>query len=196
MLSGIILAAGESHRMGKTIKALLQINDTSFIEYIINLMSKAPIDELIVVLGAHHEKLLEKIKNYPVKIVYNDNWPEGQISSLRVGIHSLSPLSEAVMFTLVDHPFVLQSTYNKLYNEWLKDKTRIVLPSYHMRKGHPAIFPSALYKKILNQNLKHGARDLLEQYRNLISYVLVDDEGTVRDIDTIEDYQTIINKVK
>ena len=128
------------------------------------------------------------------KVVINHNWQEGQLSSLRMGIINLSPQSEGIIFTPVDHPLVLQSTYNRLCNEWKKDKTRIVLPSYHMRKGHPAIFPASLYNEILCKNFEHGARDILELRRDIIHYVIIEDEGTVRDIDTLEDYNTLIKE--
>jgi len=192
MLSGIILAAGESHRMKGKIKALLTIDSLTFIEHIITLMSKAPIDEIIVVLGAHTDKIIEKIKDYSVKVVINNKWKNGQISSLRAGILNLSPQSEGIIFTPVDHPLVLQSTYNILCEEWKKDKTKIILPSYHMRKGHPAIFPSTLYNEILTKNLEQGARDILKYHNNIIRYVIVEDEGTVRDIDTMDDYNDLI----
>ena len=117
MLSGIILSAGDSSRMQGMVKALLDLNGKSFIENIIENMKGLSLCELVVVAGAHSDKIRERVKVYGVKVVVNDNWKEGQISSLRVGIKSLSSESEGVIFTLVDHPSVAFSTYQKLVSK-------------------------------------------------------------------------------
>jgi molybdenum cofactor cytidylyltransferase len=191
MLSGIILSAGESSRMHGRVKALLDLNGKSFIENIIENMSCLPLGELIIVLGAHSEEVNEKLKRYDIKVVVNDEWEKGQIYSLRAGIGHLSPESEGVMFTLVDHPLVTILTYKKLVDAWMGDKSRIVLPSYNMRKGHPAIFPGFLYSELLDRDLPGGARDLLKEYRDIIRFVTVDDPGIVKDVDTIGDYNRL-----
>jgi molybdenum cofactor cytidylyltransferase len=191
MLSGIILSAGESSRMQGLVKALLELKGKSFIENIIDKMRGLPLGELIVVLGANRGEILEKVKVYDVRVVVNDNWKEGQISSLRIGIQNLSSASEGVMFTLADHPTVTFSTYKKLFDVWMGDKSSIVLPSYNMRKGHPTILPGFLYGQILGRELSGGARDLFKENRDIIRYVTVDDPGVVKDVDTIEDYNNL-----
>jgi CTP:molybdopterin cytidylyltransferase MocA len=110
MLSGLILAAGESKRMEGRPKALLLIDGESFLGRIINRMSNADIGELVVVLGADHERIEAEVNLGGARRVINKNWKQGQLSSLRIGIKSLSTFSEGVLFTLVDHPLVRTST--------------------------------------------------------------------------------------
>lgn len=191
MLSGIILSAGESSRMPGRVKALLVLNGKTFIENIIENMSDIPLGELILVLGAHSDEIRDRVKGYKIKIVVNDNWKEGQIESLRTGIRNLSSKCEGFMFTLVDHPLVTLFTYKILVEIWVCDKSRIVLPSYNMRKGHPAIFPGFLFDEILSRKLPGGAREILKENREIIRFVTVDDPGIVKDIDTIEDYNSL-----
>lgn len=191
MLSGIILSAGESSRMGGRVKALLDLNGKTFIENIIDNMSDISLSELILVLGAYSDEIIDRVKGYKIKIVINDNWKEGQIESLRAGIRNLSSECEGVMFTLVDHPLVTPSTYKKLVDMWASDKSRIVLPSYNMRKGHPAVFPGFLFDAILNRELPGGAREMLKENREIIRFVTVDDPGIVKDVDTIEEYNRL-----
>ncbi len=191
MLSGIILAAGESSRMKGKIKALLYIDGVTFIEKIVKDMLDSQIDEIFVVLGAYYNEIAKYISPYPVEILRNDDWQSGQLSSLRVALRNLSPDSEGMIFTLVDHPLVRVSTYVKLKERWMGSRDKIVLPLYNGRKGHPTIFPSSLYNELLYGQLPNGARDILYKHRDLIDYVPVDDIGVVRDIDTEEDYKSI-----
>ena len=191
MLSGIILSAGESRRMGGRVKALLDLNGKTFVENIIENMSDISLGELILVLGAHSDEIRERVKGYNIRIVINDSWKMGQIESLRAGIRNLSSESEGVMFTLVDHPMVTLSTYKKLVDIWSGDKSRIVLPSYNMRKGHPAVFPGFLLDDVLSGEFPGGARDIFKENREIIRYVTVDDPGIVKDVDTMEDYNRL-----
>lgn len=194
MLSGMILAAGESRRMEGRVKALLLIDGESFLERIINSMSNADIGELVVVLGADHEKIEAEVNMMCARIVINKNWEQGQLSSLRAGINNLSSSSEGVLFTLVDHPLVKVSTYVELAERWKEKKENIVIPSYRGRKGHPTIFPRRLYRNILEGEYQLGARNIIKNEGSSVLFVQVDDPGVVQDIDTIEDYRRLIKE--
>jgi len=193
LISGIILSAGKSSRMEGLIKPLLKFKGKTFIETIIESMEKAGLDEIIVVLGANKERILSEV-DIKDKVVFNENWQEGQISSLREGILNVKDRSEGIIFTPVDHPVVKENTYKKLIEIWNKEKDKIVIPLYNGRKGHPTIFPRRFFNKILNGNLENGARDIIRNNINSVKYVPVDDEGVIIDIDTIFDYKKFVEK--
>jgi molybdenum cofactor cytidylyltransferase len=182
--------------MGERVKALLPIGDTTFIERIVYHLQQSEIEELIVVLGAQHEQILQKLKPEVFKVQINDRWEKGQLSSLRLGIGNLSHRSEGVLFTLVDHPLVQIATYRTLIDFWKKDKRRIVIPTYRGRKGHPAIFPAHLYEALQHQELPNGARDIIRSERDSVFFVPVPDSGVVDDIDTLEDYRSLIGDLE
>ena len=109
MISGIVLAGGESRRMGSP-KALLDYHGRTFIENICNAFVTAGVDELIVVLGAHEheEKIRAAVPDHlTLQVRVNPRHRLGQLSSLMVGIYALSSESEAAVVNLVDHPLVL-----------------------------------------------------------------------------------------
>jgi molybdenum cofactor cytidylyltransferase len=191
MLSGLILAAGESKRMEGRPKALLLIDGESFLGRIINRMSNADIGELVVVLGADHERIEAEVNMRGARTVINRNWKQGQFSSLRTGINSLSIFSEGVLFTLVDHPLVRTSTYVELAERWKENRERVVVPSYEGRKGHPTIFPRRLYRHILEDEYPLGARSIIKNEGSSVLFVRVDDPGVIQDIDTVEDYRRL-----
>jgi len=188
LLSGLILSAGASSRMKGRIKALLPLKGKTFLDTIIAHMRRLPLSEIVVILGAHADKVKEEADLKGISVLVNDNWSAGQLSSLRTGIRNLSDSSEGILFTLVDHPLVREETYRVLIEVWQKDKSRIVLPSFNCRKGHPAVFPKDVCDIILKEELREGARTVLTAMKERVLYVTVDDPGVVRDVDTPEDY--------
>jgi molybdenum cofactor cytidylyltransferase len=127
--------------------------------------------------------------------VLNSEWQGGQLSSLRVGIQNLSRQSSGVLFTPVDHPLVREETYALLIELWNRDRTRIVIPKYMDRKGHPAIFPQRVFKRVLHGVLPNGAREIIYEEWDSVAFIPVDDPGVVWDIDTPEDYERLIGRL-
>ena len=106
MISAILLAAGESRRMGSA-KALLDYQGQTFIARICNAFLTSGVDELIVVLGARAEEIGHALPVHPaLRTVINSRYCQGQLSSLMVGIGAFSPESEAAVVNLVDHPMI------------------------------------------------------------------------------------------
>jgi molybdenum cofactor cytidylyltransferase len=195
MLSAVVLAAGESRRMGSQLKALLPVQGRSFLAQILLTLGQNDMGELMVVLGYGHERIESEVDLSAARIVVNENWPEGQLSSLRAAVENLSPRSEAMLFHPVDQPLVRPSTFSLLIEEWRQHRNRIVLPRHGDRKGHPAIFPSRLYEPLLHDRLEGGARDLIYREMSEVHFVSVADPGVLQDIDTPEDYENLIGEL-
>jgi len=195
MLSAIILAAGESKRMGRYIKALLPVHGITFLEKILENLDQPEIGETFVILGSGVDEIHRAVNPGKAKFLINEDWRSGQLGSLRVGVSHLSQESEAVLFTPVDHPLVERSTYRKLIDFWRSQRAGIVVPTYRGRKGHPALFPRRVYGALLNDELFGGARDILDREQESVSYVEVSDPGVVQDIDTLEDFRRLIGEL-
>jgi CTP:molybdopterin cytidylyltransferase MocA len=86
MINAIVLAAGQSKRMGK-LKPLLRFNDTTFLEHIISVLKLSDVDKITVVLGAEAETIKESVDLPGISIVINKDYLRGQLSSLTAGIH-------------------------------------------------------------------------------------------------------------
>src|ERR1051326_4828550 len=114
MISGILLAAGESRRMGSP-KALLRYQGQTFIGRGCTALLTAGVEELVVVLGARAPELRQALPPHPrLRTVENPRYFQGQLSSLMAGIGALSPGSEAAVVNLVDHPLVTAETITAL----------------------------------------------------------------------------------
>jgi CTP:molybdopterin cytidylyltransferase MocA len=195
LLSSVVLAAGESKRMGSLLKALLPLRESTFLEVVVKTMMEAGSDEVLVVTGHAHEKIRASVKLPGARLLVNVDWKNGQLSSLQTAVRALSPESEGMLFTPVDHPLVDVSTYRTLIERWNEQCDRMVIPRYEGRKGHPAIFPSRLYKPLLHDDLEGGARDLIYCEIDRVLFVPVNDPGVIEDIDTPEDYRRLIGEL-
>jgi len=196
MLYGVVLSAGGSERMGGFPKALLRINNRYFIEHIISeIASVQDIGKIYVVLGYKSKEIIKNtdINKNSIEVLINKHWKTGQLSSLRIAIKNTPEDTTGILFTLVDHPLVKNATYRLLVEKHQKHSDRIIIPTYRGRKGHPTVFPRRLFPTLLGEELPGGARDLIYREAKNVIFVPVEDEGTVIDIDTEEDYQRYIS---
>jgi molybdenum cofactor cytidylyltransferase len=192
MISGILLAAGESRRMGSP-KALLRYQGKTFIERICQAFLTAGVDELIVVLGARADQLRQALPAHPkLRVVVNPRYFQGQLSSLMAGISALSPGSEAAVVNLVDHPLVSPETIKTLMTSFRAKPLPIVIAAYNGKRGHPVLFSSQVYGEILAAPLDHSAKVVVRKDPSRVREISLDDPGIVADIDTPEDYRRYV----
>jgi len=196
MISGILLAAGESRRMGSA-KALLYYQGQTFIERICQAFLTAGVDELIVVLGARADKLRSALPVHPaLRVVVNPRYFQGQLSSLMTGIGALVPESEAAVVNLVDHPLVSADTIKTLISSFRESPLPILIASYQGKRGHPVVFSSQVYGEILAAPLDQGAKVVVRKDPTRVREIPLDDPGILADIDTPEDYQRYVGPAR
>lgn len=189
MISGILLAAGESRRMGSP-KALLPYEGQTFIARICHAFLTAGVGELIVVLGAWEEKLRPALPQHPaLRTVVNSQYRLGQLSSLTRGLGALSPESEAAVMNLVDHPLISAETIAALIASFRADPLPIIIASHQGKRGHPVLFSSQVYGELLAAPLDKGAKVVVRKDPARVREVPLDDPGILADIDTPEDYR-------
>ncbi|NQS89437.1 nucleotidyltransferase family protein [Patescibacteria group bacterium] len=194
MLSGILLAAGESKRMG-SLKALLPLSskeyekeDTFFSIILKNLHFAC--DEIILVLGYQANLIKREVAllNLKVRIVVNQEYEKGQLSSLRAAIRKVSPNCKGILLALVDHPLVKKETYQLLRAKAFQEKDKIIIPTYKGKNGHPVIFSSLFFPELMKAPLDQGARYVVRNHTEKIIFLPVEDEGVIFNIDTPEKY--------
>ncbi|MCU1262977.1 MAG: hypothetical protein JWO80_5862 [Bryobacterales bacterium] len=176
--AGLILAAGESRRMGRP-KALLPFRGENFLDHLIGLFS-AYCSPVIVVLGHEADTIRAAVKR-EAEIVVNSGYRQGQITSMQCGLRVVPADAPGVLFTLVDHPDPSPGTIQKLFSQAL-----INIPVRGGRKGHPVFFHSKLIPEFLAVPLESDARQVFRARASETRYVAVDDPGVLDDIDDPE----------
>ena len=200
MISAILLAAGQSKRMGKENKLTKKINGTPLINHSIKNILASAVDELIIVLG-HEKEIIEKfiIINKKIKITFNKNYESGIASSIKIGLDNLSKKNESFFIALADMPMVNQNIYNKLikskYNYNKKKspmhKKEIIIPTYEGRNGNPILFSRFIKNKIMDIKGDFGAKKVIELFPDKILYVPFKNNSIILDFDNQENFENL-----
>lgn len=184
----MILAAGESTRMGAT-KQLLPFGESTLLETVIGNLRRSPVDEIIVVLGSSADEIRGKIGSDQVRIVINPQFREGMGTSLRCGIAQVS--SDAALVVLADQPFVETATINRLIEQYRDGNPQIVIPVYRGFRGNPVLLDRSVFPEIMGLSGDIGCRAIFGGHSENILKVPVDDVGVLLDIDTREDFEKL-----
>jgi molybdenum cofactor cytidylyltransferase len=190
-IAGIILSAGASRRMG-TPKALLQLDGEGFLDRLIGLFREAAIP-VIVVLGHQAEQIRTGIqRGSDARLVVNPAPERGMLSSLQCGLEAVFPEAEAVMFTPVDHPNLENSTLEKLVRRFESERSSVTIPTYQGKHGHPVLIARPLITELLALPTTAQASDVIHRYRSQTSYVAVEDQAVMTDIDDRAAYAELL----
>lgn len=191
MIAGLILAAGESSRMGLD-KALLTYQGKTFLENIILTLRDAGIERIAAVLGHHAEEIQKATDLEGVEVVVNSEYRRGQTSSLQAGLRALeSPALEAVVLCLVDHPAVSATTVQKLVESFGQSHSPVVIPTHQGERGHPVVISAAVFPELLSLGSEAGANTIIRKYRAATQTIEVEDASVLLDVDEPETYRRV-----
>ena len=195
MLPGVILAAGDSTRMGSPKALLLTRDGRPFVAAIAETFAAAGITEIVVVTGRDHERITAALAHErlpaPPEVVRNLDPSRGQLSSLLLGIDSLPAAAPAAVVTLVDVPLMTAETVSLVISEWRRTGAPIVRPAIGERHGHPVVFDRRLFQELRQAPLDVGAKAVFLAHSAEIVNVPVTDTGCLVDVDTPADYEAL-----
>ncbi len=189
MLIPVILAAGESSRMGCP-KPYLRLPEGAFVEVIAARLHEAGVSANgVIVFNPAHRDLLDAARLPHFRAVPNHNRELGPLHSLHLAIGHI-PKASGVILCLADHPLVAVFTYGLMADAHAESPNEIILPAYEGRTGHPVILPSALFEGILelDPRLPGGLGRFLAGHPLPSRTISVDDPGILADLDTREEY--------
>jgi molybdenum cofactor cytidylyltransferase len=192
MIVAVVLAAGESSRMGRP-KALLRVDGQTFIERIVAALQASRVGKVLLILGHNADAIKAEIRHLPVNVVVNEDYARGQLSSLVTAIQALQREKvDGILVHLVDHPFLDSGLVNRMIDRFYESKKLIVLPCYKGQRGHPVLFSSELFPELLSAPLDRGAKGVVRAHRGDTLEVETEDEGVILDIDTPEEYRQYV----
>jgi molybdenum cofactor cytidylyltransferase len=189
-ISGLILGAGASQRLGPP-KQLLPFRGTTMLGWVVDQAERAAgLDELVVVLGRAADQIRERVDFGLARVVENPVFTEGCASSYRAGLAALNPDSEAIMIILGDQPGIAPEIIDELASEWRRGEAPIALCSYDGRKGHPMIFARSMFDQLETLHGDKAAWKLVDANAELVQEVhfnlpFPDDINTPADVERL-----------
>ena len=195
-VSAIVLAAGESRRMGGINKLMLAVEGEPLLRHTVKTLLASRLGEVVVVLGHQAEEARILLHELEVRTVVNSHYREGQMSSVHCGLETLTRPCDGVMICLVDQPLLTAQDIDVLIDAFGRRGASILVPTYEGRRGNPIVLAYAHRAEILGGGRNLGCKRLIESNPQLVSTVEMDVDHVVFDLDTPEDYASLQARLK
>ena len=193
-ITAILLAAGESSRMGQP-KPLLPWGGLPLIQYQIASLSEASASPIVVVLGHNSEDIAPYVENSPtLQTVINPDYAEGKTTSIRLGVSQVLDDVDGILLLAVDQPRPADLV-RRVIEEHLRSGALITHPTYNGRGGHPIIFAGSLKSELLaiTEELQ-GIREVVGRHQDSIRTVAVESPIARVDLNTMGDYESALRE--
>jgi molybdenum cofactor cytidylyltransferase len=161
MITGIVLAAGSSTRLGHP-KQLVQVRGNSLLRHAVECCTEGGCTPVVVVLGASSETIRPELRGLRVNIVVAEDWREGMAASIRRGIASVPASARAALFLTCDQPRLTSEIVRRLIAEFDGAPGRMVACAYGGTVGVPAVFGRDRFVELSNLEGDRGAKPLLQ----------------------------------
>ena len=205
MIWAIVLAAGESRRMG-TQKLLLPFGEATVVGTVVRTARASRAGRTLVVLGADREVIRRELEPLgrtggsanvgqagEIEFAVNEDYPLGMLSSIQTGFRALPPDAEAAVVMLGDQPFLPSRVIDDVIAGYEEGHRGIVIPTFQGRRGHPVLVDLKYRQEVLALDPTDGLRRLMRVHPGEIREVEVGDANILRDLDTPEDYAGVVN---
>lgn len=191
-LAAVILAAGQSTRMGQP-KMLLPWGQTSVLGQVVATFSACGAQDIMIVSGGAREAVEAEAAllagKFPLRWVYNPQHASGEmLSSLQCGLSALGSQVDAALIGLGDQPQVSMDAVKKVISAYATFTSPLIVPSHNLRRGHPWLVQRALWGQLLALQPPQTLRDFLNALAAQILYIDTD-SSILKDLDTPDDYQ-------
>lgn len=185
----LLMAAGESKRMGDRIKQLLPWENTNLISHAITTAANSKVTSVKIVLGAYAGEI-KKTLSPEVEYYTCENWQRGLGTSIAYGIQRVldsKDKPDKILIMLADQPFIDTAFLNNLIDRSVNSGYLIIATQYKYKAGVPAIFDKKLFSEISKLKGNKGAREIIKKYTDETE--LIYNPNAAKDIDTIEDFE-------
>ncbi|MBM3285111.1 MAG: nucleotidyltransferase family protein [Candidatus Aminicenantes bacterium] len=193
MIWAVLLAAGESRRMGEP-KLLLPYGEKTILEAVLQNAVASRVDRVLVVLGSRWRRIKNLIREYDVETVINPRFRQGMLTSIQRGIAVLPDACRAAVVVLADQPAIPTEIIDGLIRVYRQKKKGLIVPVYRKKRGHPLLVDLKYRQEISLLEPSFGLRQLLRRHPEDILEVRVSTPSILRDIDDPAAYAKAILK--
>lgn len=187
--AGIVLAAGTSSRFGQP-KQLLDWNGRTFVRHVTETALRSGLEPVVVVTGFHHIEVESHLQGLPVSIIYNQDYTEGQSSSIKAGIRSLPTNVGSAVFLLTDQPQIPIEVIQALTASHTNERQSILAPLVlEERRANPVLFDRVAFPDLLQLQGDMGGRGIFDKHK--VTYLPWHDDILIFDVDKVADYERL-----
>ena len=191
MITGILLAAGQSKRLKNENKLLKKFKNKPLIHHVLKSVQKSKMKKIIIVLGHQFKETKKIIKNNKKFIfVINKKYKQGISSSIKKGLEKINKQDKGFIILQSDMPFVKTSDINKIYNSIIRKKYLVHALKYKNRIGNPIGFDISILKKFKKIEGNIGAKYMVKRLQKSTNYIKVSTEKVFKDFDKASDFRT------
>jgi molybdenum cofactor cytidylyltransferase len=152
---------------------------------VVQTIRSAGIEDIILVTNSNIAPKLTP-SDYGFRITLNDSGE--MLESIQLGLQTQKPSAKATLICLGDQPQVEERSVRDVCNGFLRNNSKIVVPSYQMRRGHPWLIAQELWMEVQQLQAPESMRDFLNLHKNEIFYIEYDSPSILQDVDTPADY--------
>lgn len=192
-VGAVVLAAGAGARMGNRPKCLLERHGIPLIQHQLMALSGAGVAEQVVVLGHHAARIQPVLSDFPVTLVCNPDPAAGQVSSLRIGLRSLSSRVDTVLVALADQPLVNAQDIVDLLGAYRQRPagTSLVRADVDGQPGNPVVFSAQVCKEILTSDPAFGGKQWQVAHPDKVHRWISGNTHYRMDVDSPEDIELL-----
>ena len=186
-VGGLLLAAGQSNRMGDTNKMLVEIDGTPMVALAARALIASGASPVVVVLGHEPAAVEEALGGLRVMFVRNPDYADGLSTSLKAGLSALPDQCNGAVIALGDMPGVTAADIDSLIDAFdpMAGHT-ICVPTYHGKRGNPVLWGRRYFAEMIVVSGDVGARHLIGENLDQVVEVKRDNPGVLIDLDTPE----------
>ena len=189
MISAIVLAAGQSKRMGGDNKLMKKYNKKYLINHIIGTLIKSKVNKIIVVLGFQKSKVRKiTVKNKKINFVFNKNYKSGMASSIKTGLKEISKRSIGFLIVQADMPLISKKIIDSLCYSIRNNNKEIVVPIYKSNMGNPIGFKRSMTRILNKTSGDSGAKKMIKGNKKNLGLIRVNSKSIFKDFNTQRDF--------
>ena len=190
-IAAIIISAGYSSRMN-CMKPLLEFNHVAAIERLIQTYRSSGIEDIYVVVGYRQEEIRERLKRTDVRIIWNEAYAMGMLTSIKKGIGELEQTVDAYFVQPVDIPLIKKTTIEILIHQYSSLEKGVIYPTFCNQKGHPPLIDCQYNERIIKYDGAGGLKKALKEFEAESVCIPVFDRAILMDMDQKDDYEKLV----